>query len=573
VTFLPIVGRELRVAARHQFTYWSRPVAAAFPLSIFSVVLFFFTLARAGIPGFSPGRVEFSILGWMAFIYACCTGIFLTSDSLSEEKREGTLGLLFLTDLRGYDVVLGKLISQSLRAFYALVAAFPILALPLMMGGVTGSWFGDSLLVICNTLFFSLAGGMFVSSLSREVTKAMTLTLGLMLLFTAGLPWLDLGLAGWDQTKWECITSIASPGHLFSAVETLRPQDFRFQLGLQHALAWGFLALACVCVPRAWKEKSNTSTGWFSRIAAWWSFGRIGSRLAFRRKLLERNPIVWLASRDRGLSRLIDGAVIVGLASAGWTLIQLKQGWAQSLSSTSQLLTLVLLLWIALQASRFFVDAGRNGAMELILVTPASHRQIVQGQWSALWKMFIIPVLFLMALLVISGIGTIHGIQKSMQAANAASTTTTSFSYDITPMIVSTATGTVDLFFDFLALAWFGMWMGVTSRKTSIAVLKTICFVCVLPWIAEIIVQIGSMFATARFFIGPGLGEWPNIISTLVQSVLAIAIHLFLIFWSRHRLLTALRESVSAGGQSATRRWKQAVASIPAAAAPGPTFP
>ena len=29
-----------------------------------------------------------------------------TADSLSAEKREGTLGLLFLTDLRGYDVVL-----------------------------------------------------------------------------------------------------------------------------------------------------------------------------------------------------------------------------------------------------------------------------------------------------------------------------------------------------------------------------------------------------------------------------------------------------------------------------------
>ena len=31
---------------------------------------------------------------------------------------------------------------------------FPILALPLMMGGVTRrAWFGNSLLVICNTLF------------------------------------------------------------------------------------------------------------------------------------------------------------------------------------------------------------------------------------------------------------------------------------------------------------------------------------------------------------------------------------------------------------------------------------
>jgi ABC-type transport system involved in cytochrome c biogenesis permease component len=563
MTLLPIVGRELRVAARQQFTYWSRPVAAAFPLLIFGIVLLFFTLAQAGITGFSPGRVEFSILSWMAFIYAGCTGIFLTSDSLSEEKREGTLGLLFLTDLRGYDVVLGKLMSQSLRAFYALVAAFPILALSLMMGGVTGAWFGSALLVICNTLFLSLALGMFVSSISREVTKAMTLTLGLVLLFTAGLPWLDLALVGWDESKWECITSIASPGHLLSAAETLRAPDFHFQLGLQHALAWGFLALASACIPRAWKEKSSTPTGWRARLSGWWNFGGKGTRLLFRRKWLERNPLIWLALRDRGLSRLIGGALIVALASAGWTLLKLKQGWARSLSSTSQLLTLVMLLWIALQASRFFVDAGRNGAMELILVTPASPRQIVQGQWTALWKMFLVPVLFLLALLVISGIGTIHEIQKSMQAANASATATTSFSYDITPMVVGTVTGTVGLFFDFLALAWFGMWMGVTSRKTSIAVLKTICFVLVLPWLAEVIIQIGTMFATAKFFLGTGYGQWPNIISTLAQSLLAIAINLFFVFWSRHRLLTALRETVSAGGPSKMRQWKPRGAPIP----------
>ena len=32
----------------------------------------------------------------------------MTADCLSEEKREGTLGLLFLTDLRGYDIVVSS---------------------------------------------------------------------------------------------------------------------------------------------------------------------------------------------------------------------------------------------------------------------------------------------------------------------------------------------------------------------------------------------------------------------------------------------------------------------------------
>ena len=46
-----------------------------------------------------------------AVFYCLLSGVWFTADCLSEEKREGTLGLLFLTDLKGYDVVFGKLVA------------------------------------------------------------------------------------------------------------------------------------------------------------------------------------------------------------------------------------------------------------------------------------------------------------------------------------------------------------------------------------------------------------------------------------------------------------------------------
>ena len=33
-----------------------------------------------------------------------------------------------------------------------------------------------------------------------------------------------------------------------------------------------------------------------------------------------------------------------------------------------------------------------------------------------------------------------------------------------------------------LALCWFGMWMGMTSRSANLATLKTILFVEIIPW-------------------------------------------------------------------------------------------
>src|SRR5437016_3230774 len=117
MTFLPIVGRELRTASRLRNTYWTR-----------SFVALAATLAGTWFFGFSsqmpPQRIaqnSFIGLSVLALGYCLVAGRLFTADCLSGEKREGTLGLLFLTDLKGYDVVLGKLAATSLKGLYGLL--------------------------------------------------------------------------------------------------------------------------------------------------------------------------------------------------------------------------------------------------------------------------------------------------------------------------------------------------------------------------------------------------------------------------------------------------------------------
>jgi ABC-type transport system involved in cytochrome c biogenesis permease component len=43
---------------------------------------------------------------------------------VSSEKREGTLGLLFLTPLTGMDIVLGKMACHSLQLGYGVVKSW-----------------------------------------------------------------------------------------------------------------------------------------------------------------------------------------------------------------------------------------------------------------------------------------------------------------------------------------------------------------------------------------------------------------------------------------------------------------
>src|SRR5262245_39739857 len=144
MTFLPIVERELSVGGRSPLTYWIRFGSA---LSILGI---WFILAMSGqkTATVALSKNLFIASGVLALVFCLTAGIFLTADCLSEEKREGTLGLLFLTDLRGYDIVLGKLISTSIRSANGLLAVLPILGLPLLMGGVTRGEFWRVILVL-----------------------------------------------------------------------------------------------------------------------------------------------------------------------------------------------------------------------------------------------------------------------------------------------------------------------------------------------------------------------------------------------------------------------------------------
>src|SRR5437763_1556076 len=158
MSFLPIVDRELRISSRRPGTYRMRWI-----LVLTVLILWFLLLANTHwVSSAQRGKMLFVGVGILAFAFSLFSGVFLTADCLSYEKREGTLGFLFLTNLRGYDVVAGKLLATSLRGFFALTALFPILAITLFMGGVTGLQIWKTSLALLNGLFFSLAAGLMV---------------------------------------------------------------------------------------------------------------------------------------------------------------------------------------------------------------------------------------------------------------------------------------------------------------------------------------------------------------------------------------------------------------------------
>ena len=461
------------MAARKRSTFWLRVVAALVSMVIGIGLML---LATAGVFATATlGGVLFSILTWLAFGVAMSSGLFFTSDCLSEEKREGTLGFLFLTDLRGYDVAGGKLLATSLRGSFALLAVFPILAITLLMGGVTGVQFWQTTLALVNALFCSLAAGLFISAISRDPQKAMAGTLFLLVLWLAGGPLADAILAAVKRHAFEPVFSLS-------------------------------------------------------------------------------NPVLWLACRERwqsvgvwGMALLVAGVLVALLVTdvtaAEWAI------W----SSMSWAFVWLLYLWAASQACRFFIEARRSGLIELLMATPVSVPEIVQGQWRALLRMFGAPVVLLMAV-QLAGV-CFAGRAAWEQMASLTGNRLPALGAALLSSGASIVTTTANL----VAISWFGMWMGMTSKSNNLATVKTIVFVQVIPGFAisfasalviPLLIMAGSLkggfsAANAGSWIISATKTWFPLISIALSLFLNLAKNIGFFAWSRRTLYRSFREQAT----------------------------
>src|SRR5437762_13203457 len=215
--------------------------------------------------------------------------------------------------------------------------------------------------------------------------------------------------------------SLASPGHLFVTAGPMATTTFWRQLGLQHFLGWTFLAASSVCTPRAWQDKTAGANASGSSLGRFWRYGTPRGRAALRRKLLAQDPTLWLAMRDRWLPRLVWAVGSLALGLLGWGILHSGDFKVPLMIGyySQSLLALALYLWMASQASRFFVDAVPTGAMELVLVAPVNPPQIVRSQWTALRRTFLFPALLVVGMKTAGGLALLLETQKSMAGSSA----------------------------------------------------------------------------------------------------------------------------------------------------------
>ncbi len=427
----------------------------------------------------------------VAFGFCIFAGAYLTADCLSEEKRDGTLGLLFLTDLKGYDVVLGKLFAMTLNTFYAVFSIVPILAIGLLWGGIMLEEFWRMALLLPSTLFFSVALGMFVSAISTRGRRAWVGTIGLIILFT-GVPW-ALAYSTFQMHGLLILSPVQTFLHVFDPFFIANPDTFWSALSTQHLLSWFLLVGASIILPHTWKESPpNAFRTKLRLILNRATLGSSEQRRLDRTQWLLPNPIVWLSRRERHRQAAFWG--FLGLFFCLWmigTALDVDF-WTQPdvIFATAFLLHLIIKLWLTLETSRRLADDKRSGALELLLVTPLTVAQLLNGMLAGVKRQFLFPIAAVLGLDLFLLAGALLSPQSQWQMP-----------------LVMTFLAFIGVFItDCYTLVWVGFWEGLQARNSTQAFLRSVMRVLVVPW--GIFAVLSSLVSVAFFNGIPGFGAW-----------------------------------------------------------------
>jgi ABC-type transport system involved in cytochrome c biogenesis permease component len=351
----PVIVRELRAESRRSTSFWLRLLAAVVVIGVFAGFVSGTELGASQL-----GAALFAVLHQALLLATWIIVPMMTADCISREKREGTLGLLFLTPLTVPDVIAAKAATQILRAITLLLASMPVLVLPFVLGGVQWQEALVAIATLANALLLGIAAGLYASAKGGTATQVMVVAVGYALALAV--------VSAISQLICGFIAGNSLPGLAWRLTTTL---------GFTFAIFPKIIEATVRVLRQTWDQDSATpeQPKWvraFSGSEFWqtvfhWERGRA----------LDRNPIAWLQEYS-WTARLTKWGWCLGALIAEFFMLLGFPGWQP------QLIT-ALALGVAFSATGSFRRERQSGALETLLVTPLSVERIIAGR---LWGMF-----------------------------------------------------------------------------------------------------------------------------------------------------------------------------------------
>jgi hypothetical protein len=384
MTIMPLIGRQLRVRARSPAAYWTR-----FGAALAGTLVCLSTLTGLSNPALM-GAFAFQGLVVAAFVLCCFSG-FLTVDGISRERREGTLGLLFLTRVRTLDVLLGNFGAAGIASLCALAALAPVLIIPVLAGGVTGGEAARKVLALFDTMFLSLAAGLWASAGGRGWLSCARSFAGLLVLLIIGPLTLEAWFPLYTRLHPWWPGPLSALGAAGDSMYRRSTTPFWVSIAVVHAISWLLVIGAALRLRRALREDGEAPDRCVSLapgrkpLAAGEAppeFEFIVYKIPLRRKpvVVGEAPLDWLVRRQSGVRTvvwavaLLETAYHAGMMFFGGFVRGLGNYAPWGMSVALAMVEGCLFGWAA---SRFFIEARRNGELELLLTTPEEQKQLL----------------------------------------------------------------------------------------------------------------------------------------------------------------------------------------------------
>jgi ABC-type transport system involved in multi-copper enzyme maturation permease subunit len=348
-------------------------------------LLFTATAVMQGDPGTGAGI--FGALNTLLFLSIWIIVPLMTADCISRERREGTLGLLFLTPLRAPSIIMAKGLVHGLRGANFLLTALPTIIIPFLLGGVSPSDLGRAALINFSAIILALSTGLLASAFSirwsRAVLTASLLSVSLAVALPAWHCWLLQSAVDRLEIQWMLLTGFggkwtaAGPGALIAAVQVSVAAAAFFIL---------VILLAGYRLKHSWQESSlSPRQARLIRIFCTPLFWQQQFRYNQSRKL-NRNPIGWLQQYSWS-ARLCTWGWCLGMLLYE-CMLGTSLHWDASFAWQAAAIVFMIGA-IAFSASGSFTRERQNGAMELLLVSPLTVAQIILGRTRGVIGQFI----------------------------------------------------------------------------------------------------------------------------------------------------------------------------------------
>ncbi len=186
---LALLSRALKLDARHRAGHFIR---------LGSVLLIFVFLITAHVTSAgvgAPGLRFFLLISWLNLALICLSAASYFATAVTEEKEEGTLGLLQLAGISPLGLLLGKGTSRLISALMLFLGQLPFALLSISLGGITAHQILATYVALGAFLAFTANVALLCSVVFRRSGSAcvwMMLFLGLWL---GGVPAVNYSLS------------------------------------------------------------------------------------------------------------------------------------------------------------------------------------------------------------------------------------------------------------------------------------------------------------------------------------------------------------------------------------------